>query len=58
MMLNVIMIQLSAKNALINHNVFSPAQLIFKRSSNLPNTISGFLPSLETPVKSVGDRTT
>ena len=42
----------SAKNTLINHNGFSPAQLVFGRNSNLPNTINDLLhlPALKTPV--------
>ena len=30
----------SAKNALINHNGFSPAQLVFGRNCNLPNAVN------------------
>ena len=37
----------SAKNALINHNGFSPAQLVFGKASNLPTTIKDYLPALE-----------
>ena len=45
----------SAKNTLINHNGFSPAQLVFGRNSNLPNTINDLLhlPALKTPVSLV-----
>ena len=33
----------SAKNVLINHNDFSPAQLVFGKASNLPSTINDHL---------------
>ena len=35
----------SAKNVLINHNDFSPAQLVFGKASNLPSTINDHLPA-------------
>ena len=51
MMSNVIDVTLtwavSAKNALINHNGFSPAQLVFGKASNLPSPINDHLSALE-----------
>ena len=43
----------SAKNALINHNGFRPAQLVFGKASNLPSTINDHLPALESAIQSV-----
>ena len=43
----------SAENALINHNGFSPAQLVFEKASNLPSTINYHLPALESAIQSV-----
>ena len=41
----------SAKNNLMNHNGFSPAQLFFGRNCNLPRILNNNLPALETPVQ-------
>ena len=43
-----------AKNALINHNGFSPAQLVFGKASNLPSTINDHLPALKSTIQSDG----
>lgn len=43
----------SAKNALINHNGFSPSQLVFGQNSNLSITINDLLSALEILVQSV-----
>ena len=43
----------SAKNVLINHNGFSPTQLVFGKASNLPSTINKHLPVLESTIRSV-----
>ena len=43
----------SAENALINHNGFSPAQLAFGKASYLPSTINDDLPALESTIWSV-----
>ena len=43
----------SAKNALINQNDFSLAQLVFGKASNLPSTINNHLPALESAIQSV-----
>ena len=43
----------SAKNALINHNGFSPAQLVFGKAFNLPSTINNHLPTLKSTIRSV-----
>ena len=40
----------SAENALINHNGFSPAQLAFGKASYLPSTINDDLPALESTI--------
>ena len=40
---------LCAKNALINNNGFSPAQLVFGRNKNLPNFLDNKLPAQENP---------
>ena len=37
----------SAKNALANHNGFSPAQLVFGRNGNFPSTLNDKLPALD-----------
>ena len=42
----------SAKNALINNNVFIPAQLVFGCNGNFPNTIDDKLPALVSLPKS------
>ena len=39
---------ISAKNLLINHNGFSPSQIVFGRGTNLPNILNDSLPALET----------
>ena len=39
---------INAKNSLLNHNGFSPSQLVYGKNSNLPNTSSNDLPALET----------
>ena len=39
----------SAKNALINYNGFSPMQIVFGRNPNLPSTIGSPLPAMEEP---------
>ena len=41
-----------AKNALINHNGFSPAQLVFGKASNLPSTNKNHLPALASTILS------
>ena len=38
---------ISAKNSLINHNGFSPLQIVFGINSNIPNIMSDTLPALE-----------
>ena len=38
---------INAKNGLINNNGFSPAQLVFGRNCNLPNTLVDHLPALQ-----------
>ena len=38
---------ISAENPLINHNSFSPSQIVFGKNSNLPNIRSVTLPALE-----------
>ena len=38
---------ISANNPLINHNSFSPSQIVFGKNSNLPNIRSVTLPALE-----------
>ena len=43
----------SARNALINHNGFSPAELVFGKASDLPSTINDHLPALESTIRSV-----
>ena len=43
----------NAKNALINHNGFCPAQLVFGKASNLPSTINDHLPAVESIIRSV-----
>ena len=35
------------KNSLINHNSFSPLQIVFGKNSNLPNILNDTLPALE-----------
>ena len=40
---------LCAKNALINNNGFSPAQLVFGRNMNLPNFLDSKLPEQKNP---------
>ena len=42
----------SARNALINHNGFSPAQLVFGKASNLPGTNKNHLPALASTIRS------
>ena len=42
----------SAKNSLINHNGFSPSQLVFGQNPSLPNFINNKLPAQESVVKS------
>ena len=42
----------SAKNSLVNHNGFSPSQLVFGQNPNLPNFINNKLPAQEPVVKS------
>ena len=37
----------SPKNSLINHNGFSPSQLVFGRNGNFPSTINDSLPALD-----------
>ena len=41
-----------AKNSLINHNGFSPSQLVFGQNPSLPNFINNKLPAQESVVKS------
>ena len=43
----------SAKNALINHNGFSPAQLVFEKASILSSTNKNHLPALASTIRSV-----
>ena len=43
----------SAKNALINHSGFRPAQLVFGKASNLPSIIDDHLPALDSTIRSV-----
>ena len=38
---------ISAKNALVNNNGFSPAQLVFGGNPNIPTTLTSHLPALE-----------
>ena len=35
------------KNSLINHNSFSPLQIVFGKNSNQPNILNDTLPALE-----------
>ena len=44
---------ISAKNSLINHNGFSPSQIVFGKNSNLPNIMSDTLPAVEKATTSV-----
>ena len=44
---------ISAKNSLINHNGFSPSQIVFGKNSNRPNIMSDTLPALEKAATSV-----
>ena len=37
----------SAKNSLVNHNGYSPMQVVFRRNPNLPTTLTAELPALE-----------
>ena len=37
----------------LNHNGFSPTQLVFGKASNLPSTINKHLPVLESTIRSV-----
>lgn len=43
---------ISAKNLLINHDGFSPSQIVFGRGRNLPNIMNDSLPALETKTNS------
>ena len=40
------------QKSLINHNEFSPSQLVFSFNPNLPNNINNALPALKPPRKS------
>ena len=42
----------SAKNTLINHNGFSPDQIVSGKASSLPSTINNYLPALESTIRS------
>ena len=42
----------NAKNAMLNHNGFSPYQLVYGQTPNLPSVLSNKLPALESSVNS------
>ena len=44
----------NAKHLLINHNGFSPSQIIFGKNSSLPKIINNTLPALEKVKTSAG----
>ena len=44
--------QVSAKKSLINHNGFSPSQIVFEQNPSLPNFINNKLAAQESVVKS------
>ena len=43
---------INAKNAMFNHNGFSPYQLVYGQTPNLPSVLSSKLPALESKVNS------